>query len=287
MAQLNTFADVSALALTIQDDAIFVLRESSQMQGLVTMFTDASGLNTRTGHVFNQGSAKVVGEADDLTSDAFTPSVDQVLTPAEIGLQFFLTDSRIESDTPEQIRNDAALELGMAAADKVEADLIGDMASLTGGTIGTAGSVISWGYVAAAIAQARNANKSNSVPLACVMHAYQWAVLAKAASVAGATVAAVAPGFQEGLTRTGFVAAFMGVPIYQVFASPDTGDDFTGGVFPRPAIAIDWRRRVRVEPERDASRRGWELNTSAVYAHGVWRPTRGVQFIFDASAPTS
>ena len=36
----------------------------------------------------------------------------------------------------------------------------------------------------------------------------------------------------------------------------------------------------RLEPERDASRRGWELNLSTVYAHGVWRPTYGVQMIF-------
>ena len=106
-------------------------------------------------------------------------------------------------------------------------------------------------------------------------------------SVAVGTVWAVAPGFQEAVTRTGFVAAFMGVPIYQSFQAPDSLDDFHGGVFPRPAIAIDWRRRVRVEPERDASRRGWELNMSAVYAHGVWRPTRGVEMYFDATAPTS
>src|SRR3990172_8982 len=156
---LNTYADVSALALTIQDDAIFVLREMAQMQGLVTVFTDASGLNTRTGHAYNQGVAKDVGESDDLTSEAFTPSVDQILTPSEIGLQFFLTDSRIESDTPEQIRNDAGLELGMAAADKVETDLTGEMANLTGGTIGAAGTAITWGYVAAAISRARVANK--------------------------------------------------------------------------------------------------------------------------------
>jgi hypothetical protein len=286
MAQLNTYSDVSALAQAVQDDAIFVIREVSTMQGLVTVFNDMSGLNPRQGHIYNQGAAKDVGEADDLTSSAFTPSLDQTLTPSEIGLLFFLTDSRIESDIPENIRTDAAQELGLAAADKIESDLLGEMANMTGGTIGTAGSAITWGYVAAAIAQARFVNKANGVPLACVMHGYQWAVLAKSASIAGATVAP-APGFQEQITRTGYVAEFMGVPLYQVHAARDSGIDFTGGVFPRPAIAIDWRRRVRVEPDRDPSRRGWELNMSAVYAHGVWRPTRGIKFIFDAAAPTS
>lgn len=283
---LNTWSDISSIAQNIQDDAIFVIREAGQMQGLITVFRDASGMNPRVGYQYNQGTALAVAEVDDLTSKAFTPSADQTLTPAEIGLQFFVTDQRRDSEAPESIITDAGRELGLAALDKIESDLVGDIASLTGGTVGTAGSAITWGYVAAAIAQARNANKSNSIPLACVVHGYQWAVLAKAASVAGASVA-VAPNFQDEMTRNGFVANFMGVPMYQVFSTPDSGDDFTGGVFPREALAIDWRRAVRVEPERDASRRGTEFNMSAVYAHGIWRPTRGVKMIFDATAPTS
>lgn len=286
MAQLNTYSDISSIALAVQEDAIFVIRETAQMQGLITVFSDMSGANPRKGYQYNQGTATAIAEVDDLTSDAFTPAPDQTLTPAEIGLQFFITDLRAESEAPESIRNDAAMELGLAAADKIETDLVGDMASLTGGTIGAAGTAITWGYLAAAIAQARNANKAKNVPLAAVVHGYQWSVLAKAASVAGSSLAQ-APGFTEEMTRSGYVGAFMGVPIYQVFAAVDANSDFTGGVFPKPSLAIDWRRPVRVEGERDASRRGVELNMSAVYAHGVWRPTRGIQMIFDATAPTS
>lgn len=285
----NVWANVSSIANNIQDDAIFIVREAGLMQGLVTVLTDASGMNPRVGYKYNNGTAKSVSDADDLTSDAFTPSADQTLTPYEIGEQFFITDARMESTLPEMLRTDAATELGYAALDKVESDLVGDMASLTGGTIGAAGTVITWGKVAAAIAQARNANKNAAKPLACVIHGYQWAVLASTASVAGATVA-VAPNFQDQITRTGggmvLVSTFMNVPIYQTFASVDTNDDFTGGVFPREAIAIDWRRPVRIEPERDASRRGYEFNMSAIYAHGVWRPARGVKMIFDAATPT-
>ncbi|TXH58131.1 MAG: hypothetical protein E6Q97_02995 [Desulfurellales bacterium] len=290
MPALNTYSAVSSLAQSIQDDAIFIVREMGMMSSFVTTFTDASGLNPRKGYQYNSGTALTVGEADDLVSYAFTPSLDQTLTPAEIGLQFFVTDSRVESELPESWASDASQELGLAALDKLETDLIGDIASLTGGTIGTAGSAITWGYVSAAIAQARNANKNAAKPLIAVIHGYQWAVLAKAASVAGASVVN-APQFQDQLTRTGgasaMVATFMGVPIYQTFQAVDANSDFTGGVFPREAIALDWRRPVRVRPERDESRRGTELNMSAVYAHGVWRPTRGVKMIFDATAPTS
>jgi hypothetical protein len=289
MAQMNLFGDLSGIAQNIQDHAIFVVRELGTMQGLVTMFTDASGGNPRTGYKYNQGVAKVVGDGDDLTSDAFTPSADQTLTPFEIAEQFFISDLRAESQAPESIIRDGALELGYAGLDKVESDLVSDMASLTGGTIGTAGSVITWGYVSAAIAVARNVNKSANKPLSCVLHGYQAAVLAKTASVAGATSIAQAPQFTDEVTKNGLkkVFTFMGVPIYQVFAAPDSGDDFTGGVFPKEALAIDWRRAIRIRPQRDESRRGAEFNMSAVYAHGVWRPTRGVKMIFDATAPTS
>lgn len=284
---LNIYSDVSSIAQTVQSDAIFVVREMGQMPNLITTFTDMSGMNTRTGYKYNQGTAVAVSDADDLTSKAFTPSADKVLTPAEIGLQFFISDARAESDVPENILADAANELGMAAADKVNTDLIGDMASLTGGTVGTTGGTITWGYLAAAIAQAHNANKSAAVPLVAVVHEYQWSVLAKSITIAGATFGSVAAGFQEEVTRRGTVPIFMGVPIVTVFGGVDSSSDFAGGVFPRIALAIDWRRQIRVRPERDESRRGLELNMSAVYAHGVWRPDRGIKMIFDATAPTA
>lgn len=287
MAAPNLYSDISSIAPNIQEDAIFIVREAGIMQGLVTVFRDATGLNPRVGYKYNAGTAQIVGEADDLTSRAFTPSADQTLTPAEIGLQFFVTDSRAESDAPENIITDAGRELGFAALDLVESHLISDMASLTGGSVGASGTAITWGYVSAAIAQARYVNKNVNVPLSCVIHGYQAAVLAKSASIAGATTIA-APSVADQVTRQGLSQAFvfMGVPIYQVFGGL-SGTDFTGGVFPRLALAIDWRRGIRVEPQRDASRRGTEFNMSAVYAHGVWRPDRGIKMVFDASAPTS
>lgn len=289
--QNNLWSDVSSIAQSVQEDAYFIVREAALMPSLVTVYGDMQGLNTRKSYKYSSGTAKSIGEGDDLTSDAFTPSADQTLTPAEIGEQFFITDSRADSDAPENILVDAARELGFAAAAKVESDLIGDMASLTGGTIGAAGTVITWGYLAAAIAVARGVNKNAAKPLVAVIHGYQWSVLAKLATIAGASVAATAPNYQDQITRTGGasvqVATFMGVPIYQVFGGIDTSVDFTGGVFPREALALDWRRPVRVNPQRDESRRGLELNMSAIYAHGVWRPALGVKMIFDAATPSS
>jgi len=287
----NTWADISSVAQSIQEDALFVVRELGQMQGLVTMFRDATGGNPRVGYEYSGGTVVELAETDDMESQGLTPAAAQTLTPGIIGAQYFVTDLRASSEAPENIITDAGRDLGFIALDKVESDLVGEMANLTGGTVGAAGTAITWGYVSAAIAQARNANKSTGIPLSCVIHGYQAAVLAKTASVAGATSLAQAPGVTDEITRRGITPAFnfMGVPIYQVFASPNASDDFTGGVFPKDAIAVDWRRAIRVEPERDASRGGGgtEFNMTAVYAHGVWRPAKGIKMVFDATAPTS
>jgi hypothetical protein len=290
MPQSNLWSDVSAIAQSVQHDAYFIVREAALMPSLVTTFTDMSGLNTRKSYKYNSGTAKAIGEADDLTSEAFTPSADQTLTPSEIGLQFFISDSRKESEAPESIMTDAARELGFAATDKLETDLMGDMASLTGGTIGASGTAITWSYLGAAITVARAINKNAAKPLVAVIHGYQWNVLAKSATIAGATVAATAPDYQNALMQAGgsvLVARYQGVPVYQVFGGVDSSTDFTGGVFPREALALDWRRTIRIEAERDPSRRGTELNMSAVYAHGVWRPALGVKMIYSAAAPTA
>jgi len=263
MADLNTWSDVSSIAQRIEVDAYRIVREKGTMQGVVKTFRDAGGMNTRRSYKYNAGTAVAIDDEDDLTSSAFTPEADQTLTPGEIGLQFFITDARAESMLPEQIIADAGKELISAALDKVETDLAGDMASLTGGTVGAAGSSITWSFVSAAIAQGQSANKSPSVKLNYVLHGYQWAVLAKAASIAASTQPAAIP-FVEQMTRRGWVGRYYGVDFYQSFQSADSSDDFSGGCFPKNAIAMDWRRPIRVEPLRIFSLFPCQMTTRVV-----------------------
>lgn len=285
MAQLNTFADISSIAQAIQEDAIFIERDTNFMAQIVRVFTDGSGGNTRTGYQYNAGTAKSIVETDDMTSEAFTPAALETLTPAEIGLQFFLTDKRIDTDAPENIRTDAATELGNAARDKIESDLLGNFTSFTGGTMGTAGSAITWGQVFAAATVVRTNSKNRAMPLYCVLHEYQWHTLAKANSVAGVTLAQI-PTYLAGPGGSWYVGTAAGITFYATTNVTITSSNAYGGLFQRDAIAYDIRRGIRIEPERDASRRGWELNMSSLYAHGVWRPSFGVALLSAATAPT-
>ncbi len=285
MAQLNTFSDVSTLALAIQEDAIFIERDTNFMSQIVQVYTDGNGGNTRTNYQYNAGTAYTINETDDLTSSAFAPAALSTLTPGEVGLQFFLTDKRVESDLPENIRTDAASELGFAARDKIESDLLGLFTSFSGGTMGTAGSAITWGQVFAAATVVRTNSKSRAAPLYCVVHEYQWHALAKATSVAGITLAQI-PTALVGPGGSWYVGTAAGITFYSTTNIAIASSSAYGGLFQRQAIAYDVRRPIRIEPQRDASRRGWELNMSSLYAYGTWMPKYGVALLGAATAPT-
>jgi hypothetical protein len=286
MPQMNTFGDISSIAQAIQEDAIFIERDTNFMSGLVRTFTDGRGGNTRTGYQYNAGTAKTIVETDDMTSEAFTPSATVTLTPGEIGLQYFITDKRIATDAPEQIRTDAATELGNAARDKIEQDLLGLFSSLTAGTMGSATGTVTWGEVFAAASVVRATAKNRGMPLYCVLHEYQWHTLAKATSVAGITLQSV-PDRLVGPGGSWYVGSAAGITFYATTnISVSAGTAAYGAMFMRDAIAYDVRAPIRVEVERDASRRGFELNMTTSYAYGVWRPTFGCAIYDTAKPPT-
>lgn len=66
----------------------------------------------------------------------------------------------------------------------------------------------------------------------------------------------------------------------------DDQTDTVSAVFNPGAIGLDTREAPTLEPERDASRKAWELNVSASYAKGVIRNAFGVKLIADATEPT-
>jgi hypothetical protein len=283
MAALNPTTDITTYIQTIYEDAMFVARENMFFDQLITTFSDRTGNADRSSSIYGSATMASIGETDDLASQAFTPSVLATLTPAEVGAQFFLPDLRVESD-PFQVRSDASMELGAAIATKVQQDSLTSLASLTGGTIGAAGTTITWGHFFAARAVLKNQKAPE--PYICVLHEYQWQVLAKASSVS-ATVA-FSPSFQDDVMRRYYVGTAAGVDIFAtVDITPDASDDASGGMFARSAMALDMRRAPRLEAERNASRRGIELNLTSVYGYGVWRPAFGVTMLFDATTPTS
>lgn len=281
-ASLNPSTDISAYIQDIYDGSLMVTRENTLAVNLVTIKNDRTGLAARKNSQYSGATVNTIGEADDMTGQAFTPSVIATLTPYEYGAQYVLTDSRVESD-PFSVLADASQDLGLAMADKIDSQVFSNFSSFTGGTVGASGTAFTWGHFFAMLTRLK-AQKA-PMPYAFVCHPYQWHPLAKAVAP-GATVTN-APRLQDEISENFYVGSVSGVDIYTTTNVTASGTDAYNGMFNVQALAFDLRRAPRLEPERDASRRATELNHTSVFAHGVWRPLFGVQGIFDNSAPTS
>ncbi len=277
-------SDVSALNSlfsNIFEDAVFAVTEQTIATRLVRNFNDALGTQTRTISEYPTVTPQQVAEGDDFSAPTkFTKTTLSTLTPAKYMAQFILTDERIDTDQ-QNAREDAAIALSNGFADNIDSNILSNFSSLTGGTVGASGSTMTWGYLMAAIAIMRG----NKVPRPwyAVLHPYHWADLGEAAAV-GATVTN-APSFQDEVMRSFYVGSVLGVDLFFSANCKTSGSDAYSAVFNPNAIAFDLRKDLTLEWERDTSKTAWELNMHCRYAHGVWRPTWGVQIIADATTP--
>jgi hypothetical protein len=277
MANLNTFSDISSYVNDFLDDALLYARENNLMASLVTNFAQ-QGSNPRKLYEYSDTTVNAIGESDDLTSQAFTPSLLNTLTPVERGEQFFISDQRLDTD-PWGARSDAVAELGQKFGQKIDADLVSLFGSLTGGTIQPTLNM-TWAAILAAETNLRA--QFAPKPYVCVMHPYQWGCL-------GTGLVAEGGALQDEFASNWFVGHAYGIDFFvdgNITAATAAGGT-KAGMFSKMALALDTRRAPRLEIERDASRRGYEFNMSAVYAFGPWRPKWGVQILSSASAPVA
>lgn len=276
----NTEANIAGFINTVWEDAILVARDNNVMTGLVTQFGDLRGLAVRkNAEYLGTAAFNVIAETDDLSSQALTPTEAQTLTPYEYGAQYFITDSRMETDIY-PIRQDAALELGASYGQKIDKLLAGCFSSFTGGTVGGTTTNLTWANFFAAISKMRRAMAPQ--PWAAVLSPEQYHCLGT--SIAPGVTVTNAPQLQDEFVRRFYVNTIAGVDVY-VTANIGTAASVFGGMFSRNALALDMRRPFRLEPERDASRRGLELNVSSIFAYGVWRPQYGIAIYTAGTVP--
>jgi hypothetical protein len=280
---ITQYTSISSFINSIYEDALLVAREGGLMPALVSNYS-AMGRMTRAFSTRPEVSYESVADAVDYSNPTtFGKSSVGTLTPGEVIAQFILTDANIESD-PDDARAQAAQELGEAAAKKVDVDLVGVFASFSTDT-GTANSPFSTTILADAISTLRDAYAPSGA-LRAVVHPFHWHDIFLETGVPAATYANKDAMTTQAL-RDYWMANYLGIPIYtSANIATDTNSDAVSGVFAPQAIAFDVRRAYRLEPERDASLRAWELNATMVYAYGLGpRPAWGVKITSDATAP--
>lgn len=283
MAAINTWTDISSLICDVYEGAMIVARDQNLMSALVRNF-DGQGMFTRRASIYGTVTFQSVAETDDVIAQALSRTTKGVLTPTEKAASYFISDQRIDSDD-QDIVADGSRELGMGLASRVEADIISNFSSLTGGTIGAAGTVLHWGHILAAQTKLRTANAP--MPYSTILHPNQWHNLARTMTIVQGAKQNAPDDLLSSVVDNFWVDTVYGVRFFITSnIAIDASDDATGAMFARDAIAVDTRRGPRVERARDISRRGWEVVMSAIYGTGVWRPEWGVTLIGDATAAT-
>jgi hypothetical protein len=282
MTNESTFNDISSLVNDIQEGAVLVAREQGIMPLIVRVFRDNQSMDGRKLYRSVGGTVGTISESTDMSSQTFTPSALSTISPSIYGAQYFLTDARIASAWYDE-QALASQDLGEVLGVSADKALLSSFTSLTGGTVGTAGSVIQWSnfFSMASILRSQNA----PLPYRFVCHPYTWDALAKKMTV-GAS-ATNSPAAQDEAFRNFWVSNVGGIDIY-VDGNITAGTAAVCAMFSQDAFAFDVRRPMRIEVQRDASRSGggYELNATMIFGAGVWRATFGVQGTFDASAPS-
>lgn len=290
MANEMVLGYVDQFVPVIWEASLWYIEQNFIMPRLVKTFTDASNWAPRQVTQYEETSVtENLGELEDLTPNLLERHMRAQLTPAEHGTQHLLTDRRVEGDT-DNILARAAEAIGFSLGKHLEQKLLGDIATVTGGSVGASNASLTWANLYQA--RARLAASGIPGPYRVVMHEYQWLNLALAVNIAQ-TNSNVGPLRIREDIQSRYYQASVG-PDMDIFISnylPITGSGAsayaTGAIFSRDAVAWDLRRGLRIEPDRDPSLRSAELNATWVYGHGLWQPERGVRLVGLAAAPGS
>jgi hypothetical protein len=137
--------------------------------------------------------------------------------------------------------------------------------------------------MANALASLRTAKSRG--PFTFVLQPYHWLDVWTELGKPAATYPNMADLTTQAL-RDYFVTVLLSCRVFQhAMITVDTNGDAISAVFSPPALGLDTRKPPTLEPERDASKRAWELNMSAGYDTGVLRNAFGCKLVADATSP--
>lgn len=279
-------SDLNSLFNLIYERALFVARELNLMVNLVDTRT-ATGWMDRKIPIRPAITAVSVGEVEDYNNPTtFGLSSHATISPGEVIAQVVLTDRDLDTD-PSGARNDAEMELGGAIATKVDVDLLSKFTSFTNEAGPGAGAAMTIAKFAVGVAVLTNAKGRQYGPLSAVWHPYHWHDLWVELGQPAATKVLLGEVANQAL-RDYFVADWLSVRHYvSSNIAVDGSDDAISACFNQKALMLDTRRAARLEAERDASARAWELNITAGYGYGIVRNTDGgVKYTADAATPS-
>lgn len=272
----STTSTLDDLFVNIVAQARFTAEEQALLRNLVTVYNiDAQPGVTIQVPKYPAITAAALTEGTDMSSTTVSTSSVSV-TVGEVGAQVFLTDmAAMGAGNP---ADELGTVLGNAIATKMDKDVIAlfdGFSTSLGAT--TTELTVAYLFQAAAILRANKAPGR----LVGIFHPYQ--VYALKANLTNTFANPNGGDLQNEAMRTGYVGTIAGIDIFESSnITVDGSGDAKGIVMAPEAIAMAMKRDFNLEPERDASNRGFELNATAVYGVAELDDAYGVEMYFDA-----
>jgi len=265
----------TALLTNILQEAVFTAQEKSIAGSLFTVYdmTSIPGLTAQI-PVYPSISASAPGQTDDLSDTAV--ALDTItISASEIGSRVDVSDLLAES-TARNMGSDVGQLLGSAIGEKIDVDAFGlfTEANITTNVVGTSTGEITPDTILQAVYKLRNVNAPTdaSGDYFCVLHPGQAFNIAKVLTAAGYGTSAynVSDVGNSLLSSSAYVGRLFNVKIFQSTAiAADSSNGAFGAVFSPMAVAHVLKRPLRLETQRDASKRSTEYVATTARGNGI------------------
>lgn len=282
MADEATGAVLSELYSNIVQSALYTMNEKTIIRPVVRNY-DMSGTPGLTAQVpiYPSVAAAAVADGTDLANTAFN-TTSKTITASEVGVMVELTDLAAEAAT-DDVAAAIGRQLGSAMAEKVDTDLAGLFSGFST-QLGSGADEITADLIFQAAATLRNNNADQNGAYVCVLHPFQAYQLKKSLTNAGAaTMSHALSDVGNAALRDGFIGRIAGVDIFESnVVTGDSAGAYVGAVMSQDALGYMVKRNMRIETERNASKRSLEIVGSMAYGVSELFDTYGVGIVADA-----
>jgi len=266
----------TALLTNILQEAVFTAQEKSIAGSLFTVYdmTSIPGLTAQI-PVYPSIAAQEPGQTDEVTDTSVSLSTITIAA-SEIGARVDVSDLLAES-TARNMGSDVGQLLGSAIGEKIDSNAFGVFteANITTNVVGTSTGEITPETLLQAVYKLRNVNAPTDIAgdYFCVLHPGQAFNIAKVLTQAG-YAASVAPHVSdvgnELLSSSAYVGRLFNVKIFQsTTIAADSANGAFGAVFSPLAFAHVLKRPLRLETQRDASKRSTEYVATTARGNGI------------------
>lgn len=267
---ITTSTLTQELYSNIVQAALYTLSEQTVIRPLVQNYdmSGTPGLIAQIPKLPIIASGDLV-EATDLTTETSFDTTSVEITCSEKGVLVNLTDLSSETATI-----DVAAAIGRQMGDGMAKKVDEDLATLFSGfsnTVGSGAAEITVNDLFKAAATLRT-NQAPG-PYYCILHPYQAFQIKSQLTGAGNTNMTNPSDVGNEALRSGFVGNIAGMQVFETtVVTGDSAGAFVGAAFSQAALGYVNKRPLRIEQQRDASKRSTELVCTHAY---------GVKEIFD------